>query len=164
VACLGTLVLSACGAPRPSVPDPVEKDTPGPVEVDGHRLTGRAERRCSALIAAVPTRVDGARRREVVPAGAHAAAWGDPAIVLRCGVAMPEEFDEFATCHQTNAVDWFIPDEQITGEPVAITMATVGRNVNVEVSLPVEHFPPANAMVDLAPAIKKSTTAVDPCG
>ena len=38
-----------------------------------------------------------------------------------------------------------------------------GRDVNIEVALPVEHFPPANAMVDLAAAIKQTTEEVDGC-
>ncbi len=107
--------------------------------------------------------MDGAEQRTVEPAGGQAAAWGDPAIVLRCGVRMPESFDRFAACQETNGVGWFIPEEQMTGAPESITMTTIGRSVNVEVSLPPEHWPPAAAMVDLAPAIKKTVAETDPC-
>lgn len=150
MACLGTLgaVLAGCG---------------GPVPVDEPDLTTAEERACSELLAALPDTVDGADRREVEPAGAPAAAWGDPAIVLRCGVDMPAAFDEYATCQETDDVGWFIPEEQMTGSPVPVTMTTIGRQVNIEVSLPVEHFPPANAMVDLADAIKQTTRELDPC-
>ena len=118
---------------------------------------------CAALVEALPETVDGAGRRPVDPTDAPAAAWGDPAIVLRCGVDMPPEFDDFATCHETNDVGWFIPDEQVTGSPEPITMTTIGRDVNIEVALPVEHFPPASAMVDLADAVKQTTEEVDGC-
>lgn len=150
MACLGTtgLTLAACG---------------GPVEVAVPALTPAEERTCADLVAALPPRVDGAERRDVEPAGAPAAAWGDPAIVLRCGVRMPGSFDDFAACQETNDVGWYIPDEQVTGSPVPVTMTTIGRDVTVQVSLPVEHFPPANAMVDLADAIKRTTEELDPC-
>ncbi|HEX6875218.1 MAG TPA: DUF3515 domain-containing protein [Nocardioidaceae bacterium] len=151
MACLTGLsvLLNGCGA--------------GVVEVDTPHLTGQAARTCSDLVKALPGTVDGAKRRSVQPSGAHAAAWGDPAIVLRCGVPMPRAFDRFASCQEANGVGWFVPEEQITGRPEAITMTTIGRAVNVEVSLPEEHWPPASAMVDLAPAIKKTVPETRPC-
>lgn len=135
----------------------------GPVPVGGVDLDARTAEVCSALVAALPGTVDGAERRDVEPPGAPGAAWGDPPIVLRCGVAMPESFDDFATCQVTDGVGWFVPEEQMTGTPVAITMTTIGRDVNVEVALPEEHWPPANAMVDLGEAIEAATDEVDPC-
>jgi hypothetical protein len=107
--------------------------------------------------------VASAPRRKVDPADAPAAAWGDPPIVLRCGVAMPDSFDEFALCQETNGVGWFVPEEQMTGEQDSLTMTTVDRAVNVAVTLPREHWPPAIAMVDLAPAIKRYVEQTDPC-
>jgi hypothetical protein len=151
VACLAGLglLVSACSG--------------GDVEVETPDLDGDAVSTCEALLDALPATVDRAERRDVEPPGAPAAAWGDPAIVLRCGVHMPEEFDEFAACQETEGVGWFIPEEQLTGEPGQITMTTIGRAVNVEVSLPEEHWPPANAMVDLAPAIDGTVEETDPC-
>jgi hypothetical protein len=151
VACLGGvgLVVSACG---------------GPLQVDTPRLSGQAARTCSALVHALPATVDSGRRRAVETSGAPAsAAWGDPAIVLRCGVPMPRQFDRFATCQEANGVGWFIPQAQMTGSPESITMTTIGRAVNVEVSLPRDYWPPAAAMVDLAPAIKKTVPETHPC-
>lgn len=46
-----------------------------------------AEPRCSALVAALPRELAGSAARTVT--NAQAGAWGDPAIVLRCGVAKP---------------------------------------------------------------------------
>lgn len=135
----------------------------GPVEVAVPDLDAATEATCSALVAALPDRVDDAERTEIEPAGAPAAAWGDPAIVLRCGVPMPEEFDDYSTCQETNDVGWFIPDSQMTGAATEITMTTIGRDVNIEVRLPEEHWPPANAMVDLSAAIKQTTQELDPC-
>ncbi len=135
----------------------------GPVEVDAPELSGTAAEACADLVRSLPDRVDGAGRTEIEPEGAPAGAWGDPPIVLRCGVPMPDAFDRFATCQVTNGVGWFIPQDEMTGEPGPITMTTIGRDVNVEVRLPTEHWPPAAAMVDLAPAIKQATTEESPC-
>ena len=96
--------------------------------------------------------------------GSYAAAWGASPVVLRCGVQEPGTFDEYSSCQITNGVAWFIPEEQITGDPVDITMTTIGRSPVVEVRLPAEHFPPANAMVDLARAIKQTTRKTATCG
>ena len=135
----------------------------GSVRVGTPELTGAAARTCGDLVEGLPATVDSGQRREVEPPGAPAAAWGDPAIVLRCGVAMPRSFDEFAACQETDGVGWYIPESQLTGSPDAITMTTIDRAVNVEVTLPPEHWPPANAMVDLAPAIKRYVEQTDPC-
>ena len=148
VVCL-TVTLSGCSA--------------GPVEVTTPRLAGDAAETCRALVAALPSTVDGQARREVEPPGAYAAAWGDPAIVLRCGVPQHPDFDDFAACQETNGVGWFVPEDQISGEPEPITMTTIGREQNVEVRLPEDRWPPANAMVDLAQAIKATVPEVDGC-
>ncbi|MCU1588854.1 MAG: hypothetical protein JWP11_110 [Frankiales bacterium] len=43
---------------------------------------------CRALLAAVPAELDtGVRRRPVTGDATRTAAWGDPAITLRCGVS-----------------------------------------------------------------------------
>lgn len=119
---------------------------------------------CGKLRDALPELVDGLQRRPVQPEGAYAAAWGASPVVLRCGVEEPKAFDKYSSCQITDGVAWFIPDEQITGEPVDIVMTTVDRSPVVEVSLPADHFPPANAMVDLAPAIKQTTQKTSTCG
>ncbi len=114
-------------------------------------------------MAALPDEVADQPRREVEPAGGTVAAWGDPAIELRCGVGTPDGFDELSTCQVADGVGWFIPEEQITGEPTDIVMTTVDRTPRVEVRLPEAYFPPAAAMVDLAPSIKRTIPQDDPC-
>jgi hypothetical protein len=133
------------------------------LEVDAPARTGAAARACAALVEALPARVADQEEREVDPGGGYAAAWGDPAIELRCGVPRPAGFDSFATCQVANGVGWFIPEEQQTGRPEAITMTTVGRAVNVEVRIPEDYFPPPATMVDLAPALQRTIREVRPC-
>jgi hypothetical protein len=132
--------------------------------VDAPRAAGADARACTALIKALPRRVaDQPERRVHARGGGYAAAWGDPAIELRCGVPRPKGSDRFASCQVANGVGWFIPESQQTGQPVDITMTTVGRALNVEVRVPAAYFPPVNAMVDLAPALKRTIREVRPC-
>ncbi|HET6699009.1 MAG TPA: hypothetical protein VFG88_07975, partial [Nocardioidaceae bacterium] len=69
----------------------------------------------------------------------------------------------FATCQVVNKVAWFIPESQITGKPTEVVMTTVRRSENVRVTLPQEYWPPAAAMVDLAPALKRALPAKRSC-
>jgi hypothetical protein len=117
---------------------------------------------CSALVEAAPETVADQERRDVD--GRYAAAWGDPAIVLRCGVPVPADFDELSSCQITNGVAWFIPDEQITGAAEDIVMTTIGREPGIQVAIPAEYFPPAGTMVDLADVVKRHTERVERCG
>lgn len=133
------------------------------VSVNAPPLTGAAARGCRALIKALPDSIADQPRRKVADEGGYGAAWGDPPIVLRCGVPKPQGLDAFATCQVVNGVAWFIPEAQSQGNPVDITMTTVGRRQNVEVSLPEDYFPPANAMVDLASAVKRTIREDKPC-
>jgi len=133
------------------------------VAVDAPRLHGADAAACRALVAHLPSHVADQARRTVTPEGAPAAAWGDPPIVLTCGVARPAGLDRFATCQVANGVGWWIPEDQITGRPRDITMTTVGRAQFVQVHLPADYFPPAAAMVDLAPAVKATIRQVRPC-
>jgi hypothetical protein len=135
---------------------------PGSVRVDAPAVTGSDARACAALVAALPDHVDDQDRRKVEGTG-HAAAWGDPAIELRCGVRRPASLDPFATCQVVNGVGWFIPEDQQTGRPHAITLTTVGRAEYVEVRLPRAYWPPAAAMADLARAVRSTVPDVKPC-
>jgi hypothetical protein len=114
---------------------------------------------------ALPGTVADQERREVEDAAtAIATAWGDPPIVLRCGVGEPASFDQLSTCQIVNGVAWYIPDKQITGSATDITMTTIGRKPGVEVAIPADYFPPAATMVDLATAMKQHTQRVERCG
>ena len=132
------------------------------VSVNAPPLTAAHARACRALVEALPDKVADQPRRPVDGEG-YAAAWGDPAIVLRCGVPTPRGFDKFATCQVTNGVGWFIPESQVQGRRVDVLMTTIGRTENVEVALPSDYFPPANAMVDLAAAVKRTIPEERPC-
>ncbi|MDX6300766.1 MAG: hypothetical protein QOF53_1980 [Nocardioidaceae bacterium] len=131
--------------------------------VDAPRPSRADARACAALLNALPRRVADQTKRRVEAGRGYAAAWGDPAIELRCGVPRPKGLDRFASCQVANGVGWFIPESEQTGHPADITMTTVGRAQVVEVQVPATYFPPVNAMVDLAPALKRTIRELRPC-
>ena len=135
----------------------------GPVSLDAPSVSGADASACRALLDALPAKVADVSRVESDDGAGYGAAWGDPAIELRCGVPMPDSFDKFAACENANGVDWYVSDSQQSGTPEDITMTTVGRATNVEVRIPAAYWPPVTAMVDLAPAVKRTLRAVKPC-
>jgi hypothetical protein len=133
------------------------------VSLDAPSLSGAGARACAALVDALPDQVADQPQREVDAGAGYGAAWGDPAIELRCGIARPRELTSAAACQVANGVGWFVPESQQTGRPEDITMTTVGRAQYVEVRVPEEYFPPTTAMVDLGPALKRTIRSVRPC-
>jgi hypothetical protein len=134
----------------------------GGVQIPAEKVTAEERTACRGLMAALPASVSDRPRRETdgSPLGA---AWGDPAIVLRCGVGTPRGFDRFSRCEVANGLGWFVPDEQVADQEVDVVMTTVERAPRVEVVVPAEYRPPEAVMVDLAEAIKQHTRLVKPC-
>ncbi len=59
------------------------------VNVSPPATAGATAAQCRALQAQLPQTLMGRKRRDTSPSSAATAAWGDPAITLRCGVAEP---------------------------------------------------------------------------
>jgi hypothetical protein len=146
---LGT-VLSGCGGDD--------------VHVDRFTVSKVGQTACRALLEDLPDNVADQPRRTVT-GSAYAAAYGDPAIVLRCGVGRPDGFDKFSQCQRTNGIDWFVPESTIDDLGADVVMTTVGRTPAVDVLLPAHYRPEgsAAAMVDLAATLKLHTTVTTPC-
>ena len=134
----------------------------GGVDVPDTEVSGADRAACERLVEMLPDEVADQTSRETSgnPLGA---AWGDPAIVLRCGVGTPEGYDRFAGCQTVNDLDWFVPTETIEDQEADVTMTTIGREPAVEVVVPATYRPPDAVMVDLADAVKASTRVVRRC-
>ncbi|WP_155057672.1 DUF3515 domain-containing protein [Streptomyces blattellae] len=109
---------------------------------------------CRNLDRALPSTVDGQDRRDPEPASALTAGWGDPAIILRCGVDRPADMSETnADGVDVNGVGWLL-QEQDDGD---FRFVTTLRKAYVEVTIPKDRTDDGMApLVDLGPAIKKA--------
>ncbi|MFF8972112.1 DUF3515 domain-containing protein [Streptomyces sp. NPDC014995] len=109
---------------------------------------------CRNLDQALPSTVDDLGRRDPSPASTLTAGWGNPAIILRCGVERPGKMsDQEADGVEVNGVGWLL-EKQGNG---SFRFTTALRRAYVEVTIPEDRT--ANGMaplVDLASAIKKA--------
>ena len=108
---------------------------------------------CARLHAALPSSVEGRGARSTAPASARTAAWGSPAVVLRCGVGRPRGLRPTSEVIEVNDVEWYLTEPT---PPYVFT--TVGRGTYVELRVPAS-VPRADAtgpLADLATAITRS--------
>ena len=132
------------------------------VHVDPPAVDAATRTACRPVVKAVPDRLADQTSRSVSD-DTRAAAWGDPAIVLTCGVGRPDGFTRISACQNWNGVDWFIPDGEFTDHPVDVTMTTIGRTPAIEVTVPRNYWPPTSVMIDLGPTVKQHTRKTGGC-
>jgi Protein of unknown function (DUF3515) len=94
-------------------------------------LSASAQQACQELVAALPTDLGDLPARPVDSPSPYVAAWGDPAVTLRCGVPRPPSFIATADVQQINGVSWFA---ERRGQTTA--WVVVDRPVYVEVLVP----------------------------
>ena len=95
----------------------------------------------------------------------YGAAWGDPAIVLTCGVGVPAEFDEFSACTEASGVGWFVPPEQEDDQGSDVLLTAVSYSPRVSLFVPADRrgAPSADALATLADPVREHLTLVDEC-
>ena len=134
----------------------------GKVDIDDPSAS-RAERTaCAGLVGALPDHVSDQSQRGT-KGSELGAAWGDPAIVVRCGVGKPAGYDRFAGCQTINGVDWFVPERMVADQDLDVVLTTIGRTPAVELTVPAKWRPPAAALVDVAAAVKAHTRVLRRC-
>jgi hypothetical protein len=108
---------------------------------------------CSTLSHDLPGSVDGRKQRDTSPASTRTAAWGDPAVVLRCGVGRPAGLQPTSQVVEVNGVEWFLG-----GDDPPYVLTTVGRGTYVQVRLPrdVPRGEVTASLVDLARPVKRA--------
>ena len=144
---LGVCVaLAACGPlgddAGPAVPSP----------------SGEAATACRALHRALPERVAELAHVATEPASPYTAAWGDPAVELRCGVPEPdvltpggEHYNPTAEAVEVNGVSWLL-DERDGG----YRFTTTDRVAHVEVTVPDAYAPEVGLLTEFAGAVKNT--------
>ena len=120
---------------------------------------------CESLVADLPDTLAGQERRDVDPADALGAAWGDPAYVLTCGVPEPDDYEPTAECNVIAGVGWYVPDDQLADQgkdatPIALSLAPY-----VQVVVPADYRTEGidRALAELAPALKEHLGDGLPC-
>ncbi|HET7735395.1 MAG TPA: DUF3515 domain-containing protein [Nocardioidaceae bacterium] len=121
-----------------------------PVPIDSPPLAGDEERACQKLVDALPERVGDQDRRDVE--GGLGAAYGDPPIVVRCGVELPDEL--LTSCFAVNGIDWYVDEADD-----AVVALTAGREPSVEVRVPASYGASNAALVDVTAIVESSTSA-----
>jgi hypothetical protein len=132
-----------------------------PAEIDGATPTQRAnlpvlrvevppatpqtEQSCPGLMRDLPVVLAGEQSRRVDSETPYAYAWGDPAVVLICGVDRPAGFVTGTATIQINGVQWYVD----TSDPDTTVWTAVDRPIYIEVRLP--------AAVDSAPVTALTT-------
>jgi hypothetical protein len=109
-------------------------------------VTPEAQASCPAVMSALPLELTGETSRRVQSDSLFAYAWGEPPVVLVCGVDRPAGFVVGVSAIQINGVQWYVD----TDDPDTTVWTTVDRPVYVQVSLP--------AAVDSGPVTALSTT------
>ena len=146
---IGVLLVGAagCSSQDPAPVDPAPLVLPVPAGA-----TAAVETACRALLGALPQEIDpGVARRAVEGTPARLAAWGEPPVVLECGVAAGSPTDPPVT---VNGVEWTVRD---TGD--GFLWSTIGRTVNVSVAIPGAYENGAELVNPLAAPVERSLPA-----
>jgi len=93
-----------------------------------------------------------------VDSGGVALAWGDPPITVRCALPAPARLQPGSRCDTVEGVDWFTE----RGEE-GYRFSTIGRATTVELFVPYEYEPAADALVDMAATVRETVPFVNPC-
>ncbi|MZD08952.1 DUF3515 family protein [Streptomyces sp. SID5785] len=142
---LSVLIAAAAGCsstddtPAVSVPSPDAK------------VTGL----CRDLHGLLPQKIDGLERNDPEPRSELTAAWGSPAIILRCGVPWPDAAAKKGSMPATvDEVEWVVEELKDGSQQ----MTTGSRLAYVEVTIPKGQVRQGGAgpLVDLAGPIKKA--------
>jgi hypothetical protein len=123
---------------------PERADLP-PLPVEVPPVTPEADEYCPAVMSGLPLELAGEPSRPVQSDSPFAYAWGEPPVVLVCGVDRPAGWVVGASAIQINGVQWYVD----TADPETTVWTTVDRPVYVEIALP--------ASVDSAPVTALTT-------
>jgi hypothetical protein len=115
------------------------------VTVEPPRPDANAAAPCQQLVNQLPETIATLTRRPTQPESPFSAAWGSPAIILRCGIPVTEQLAAGGQLLTVNGVDWSpIP------LPGGYRFVTYQRIAAVEVVVPDRYSPESSVLVDLA--------------
>ena len=103
-----------------------------PLDVVTPAVTPEAEASCPALMSSLPLELAGEPSRRVSSESPFAYAWGDPPVVLVCGVPPAPGYTVGAFAIGINGITWYVE----TSDATVNVFTTVDRTVPVEVRVP----------------------------
>ncbi len=105
----------------------------GPLPVATVGQPGADTAACRKLMPTLPERLAGTARRTLEGATDAVAAWGDPPVILRCGLETPQDLNCSSALTQVNGVSWLQLTTAGLGET---TYIAADRQVRVAVTVP----------------------------
>ncbi len=126
------------------------------VSVDAYPTTMGSAVDCKGLLSDLPPSVADQPRRTVEDG--LAGAWGDPPIVLRCGVEKPASLKPTSQCHEVNGVGWLAERESD-----GWLFTTIGRELYVSLEVPTNYEPAADALADVADLVGRHVPVTRAC-
>ncbi len=135
----------------------------GPPEIDTPELSAVDARTCRDLVDDLPGTLAGEEQVETTGDTAYGAAWGDPAIVLTCGVG-PADLSESPPCAEVDGVGWLVPPDELAGDRDA-TFTADGYRPRIRLEVPDDYLPEggASALAELAEPVKQHLEKVERC-
>jgi hypothetical protein len=140
-------VVLLCALPACSRDDPT-----GSVRVDVPAASASVQRSCTRLSERLPDSLgDGLPRRATSPQSPLVAAWGDPAVVLRCGVPVDERYSPGDQLIHANSeiVGWWQRTEGKT-----VIWQTPANTVHVELRVPTSYGSHGGMLARLSPLVE----------
>jgi hypothetical protein len=116
---------------------------------------------CTSVFAKLPIQLGTLNPRRTDSNSGFVAAWGDPAIVIRCGVARPSaaELSAGPELQDVNGVLWFADLEKSQ-----VVYTTMDRAVSVEVSVPSKQDQPLTLLAPAVLTLPATCTSTDAAG
>ena len=110
---------------------------------------------CADFRDSLPDSLSGQGSQKTDPESPLTAAWGEPAIIVRCGVDRPAALEPSSQLTTVNDVDWFA--EELTG---GYLFTTYGRKAYVEVTVPNDYAPEIGPVTELSAAVADTVPKV----
>ena len=137
------------GGPSPSSGAPA----PGPLSLSAPLHAQEQASACAKLLAKLPVQVDHLAQRVVhtTPETPFVVAWGDPPVVLRCGVARPASLHAGSSAQYFSATGPQGPYFDVSSSGESQVFTSVDRAAYVSIAIPVKYH--AGPLPPLARAI-----------
>ena len=112
---------------------------------------------CRDFVDSLPATLAGHDSVEATGDTEYGVAWGDPAIVLTCGVD-PVDLTDVPPCTVVNGIGWVVQESD-----GSTTLTADGYRPRVRVVVPADYDQPAGLVTGLAGPVKKYLALEDRC-